>query len=246
MRILSLTILPFLAVGMVQQAQAGDPLADEIVKALTGGNKLEERANTRSLSGSVNKGKSDGREYRARSFVTKQPGSLAPTQATRAIQTVEGTLLIQPGANAAAEVDKNPVIQGATTAAATPVVQPPVKLSYDLYVTFPFGSQELDTTAREKLGSVAEALKHPSLSSKIIQIAGHTDSVGSASKNMRLSMGRAEAVKKFLSVTHGIDSARIRTVGYGETRLKDDKNPTAGVNRRVELVNLGNTIASAN
>lgn len=268
-------IVPGMVLGLAQPAHAGDPLADEIVRALTGGSMLEERANTRSLSGSF--GKSDGpakKSYRARSFVADEPASDAQT---RAIQKVEGTLLIQPGdtdkpgggtdtASAqpqaiqapgflapTAELPsiKAPAIQAPSIQA--PSIQAPSSQtasaplpSYDLYVTFPFASHALTDEAKRKLASVAVALKHPDLADKAIQIAGHTDSVGKAENNMRLSINRAEAVRDYLAANHGIERARIRTVGHGETKLKNKERPRSGVNRRVELVNLGNTIASAN
>jgi len=276
MRKMIWTMVPGMVLGLALPAHAGDPLADEIVRALTGGNKLEERANTRSLSGSFGKSSEPAKKsFRARSFVSGEPASDAQT---RAIQKVKGTLLIQPGDNdKPAGVDtastQPPAIQapGALSPTAdlpsiqapviqTPAVQAPsgktgsgqsqtaaVPLpSYDLYVTFPFASHALTGEAKRKLASVAAALKHPNLADKAIQIAGHTDSVGKAENNMRLSINRAEAVRDYLTANHGIDRARIRTIGHGETKLKDKSRPRSGVNRRVELVNLGNTIASAN
>lgn len=283
MRKMIWTIVPGVVLGLAQPVHAGDPLADEIVRALTGGNKLEQRANTRSLSGSIGKSdETDKKNFRARSFVTGEPASGAQT---RAIQKVKGTLLIQPGDGdkPAGGTDtasvQPPAIQapGALSPTAelpsiqapaikkpsiqTPSIQAPSiqastgnkpaastlpPPSYDLYVTFPFASHTLTDEAKRKLASVAAALKHPSLADKAIQIAGHTDSVGKAEKNMRLSINRAEAVRAHLAASHGIDLARIRTIGYGETKLKDKDRPRSGVNRRVELVNLGNTVASAN
>lgn len=277
MRKMIWTIVPGMVLGLAQPAHAGDPLADEIVRALTGGNKLEERANTRSLSGSFGKSSEPAKKsFRARSFVTGEPASEAQT---RAIQKVKGTLLIQPGDNdkpgggVETASTQPPAIQapGALSPTAdlpsiqAPAIQAPsvqapsIKTgsgqgqtalaplpSYDLYVTFPFASHALTGEAKRKLASVAAALKHPSLADKAIQIAGHTDSVGKAENNMRLSINRAEAVRDYLAANHGIERARIRTVGHGETKLKDKARPRSGVNRRVELVNLGNTIASAN
>lgn len=269
MRTMIWTMVPGMVLGLAQPVHAGDPLADEIVKALTGGNKLEERANTRSLSGSFGKSNESGNkgnEFRARSFVAGEPASKAQT---RAIQKVKGTLLIQPGDSdkSGNDVDtanaQPPAIEAPTVLAPTiqaPTIQAPAVSansgqkqttstpppSYDLYVTFPFASHTLTSEAKQKLASVAAALKHPSLADKDIQIAGHTDSVGKAENNMRLSVNRAEAVRDYLAANHGIERTRIRTIGHGESKLKDKARPTSGVNRRVELVNLGNTIASAN
>ena len=49
-----------------------------------------------------------------------------------------------------------------------------------------------------------------------VKVLGHTDSRGSASLNQRLSLKRANSVKSYL-VSNGIASARIATVGMGES-----------------------------
>jgi len=64
-----------------------------------------------------------------------------------------------------------------------------------------------------------------------IEVAGHTDASGSEQYNQKLSMRRAEAVKNAL-VQQGVNPARIRTFGYGESR-PISSNPAA--NRRVEI-----------
>ena len=50
-----------------------------------------------------------------------------------------------------------------------------------------------------------------------VEISGHTDFVGSKQFNKKLSQKRAAAVKSFL-VSKGVDTRRIKTVGYGEER----------------------------
>jgi outer membrane protein OmpA-like peptidoglycan-associated protein len=70
-----------------------------------------------------------------------------------------------------------------------------------------------------------------------VEIAGHTDNIGSAAYNMQLSQRRAEAVKDFL-VKKGIDPRRIVAKGYGETRpmaSNDDEKEGRELNRRVEF-----------
>lgn len=67
-------------------------------------------------------------------------------------------------------------------------------------------------------------------------VEGHTDSIGSATSNQKLSEARALSVKEFL-VEKGIDADRLRAVGYGETKpiatnmYKDGR----AKNRRVEI-----------
>ncbi len=70
-----------------------------------------------------------------------------------------------------------------------------------------------------------------------IELGGHTDNVGPADYNKKLSERRAQAVKNYL-VEKGIDAARITAVGYGEERplaSNDDELEGRELNRRVEL-----------
>jgi outer membrane protein OmpA-like peptidoglycan-associated protein len=64
-----------------------------------------------------------------------------------------------------------------------------------------------------------------------IEVAGHTDTTGSEQYNQQLSERRAEAVKNAL-VQQGVNPARIRAVGYGESRPISSDN---AMNRRVEI-----------
>lgn len=64
-----------------------------------------------------------------------------------------------------------------------------------------------------------------------IEVGGHTDSTGSEQYNQQLSMRRAEAVKNELA-QQGVNPARIRAVGYGESR---PISSNLAMNRRVEI-----------
>ena len=60
--------------------------------------------------------------------------------------------------------------------------------------------------------------------------------MGSDAYNKRLSQERAQAVVDFL-ISQGIDSSRLRAVGYGESKPVADNGTEEGRerNRRVEL-----------
>ena len=68
-------------------------------------------------------------------------------------------------------------------------------------------------------------------------IEGHTSTVGDAAYNQALSVKRANAVRTLLINEYNLDAARIKAVGYGETRLKNTANTAEAhrVNRRIEV-----------
>lgn len=69
-----------------------------------------------------------------------------------------------------------------------------------------------------------------------IELAGHTDSVGTDEYNMRLSRARAEAVRDAL-IRRGIASDRIALSAYGRSRpiAPNDTDVGRALNRRVEI-----------
>lgn len=69
-----------------------------------------------------------------------------------------------------------------------------------------------------------------------IEIGGHTDQIGDAGSNQRLSQSRATAVLVYLE-GKGVDISNISAVGYGETRPVDTSGTRAGnaLNRRTEF-----------
>ena len=86
------------------------------------------------------------------------------------------------------------------------------------------------------LDAVVWALRaHPQI--LLLEVQGHADERGSAAHNLRLTRDRAAAVKRYL-VGKGIDTARLRTRGYGESRPLDSGHDEAAWsrNRRVEFV----------
>ncbi len=73
----------------------------------------------------------------------------------------------------------------------------------------------------------------------VLEVAGHTDNVGSDGDNMTLSSGRANSVANYFR-GKGVKPERLTTIGYGETRPAADNGSEAGreQNRRVELTLL--------
>lgn len=102
-------------------------------------------------------------------------------------------------------------------------------------VLFATGKSTLLPIAQQKLSDVAKALNDQGYQSLLVE--GHTDSQGSADKNMVLSQERAEAVRSYL-ISQGIPADKIRAQGIGSSRPVADNNTAEGRanNRRVEIV----------
>lgn len=105
-------------------------------------------------------------------------------------------------------------------------------------VFFSTNSAQLDKNSHSELNRLVLLLK--ANAGLKIEIAGHTDNVGSAAANMRLSARRAAAVRQYL-LSQGIEKKRISARGYGETKPVGDNQNEAGrrLNRRVEFGILG-------
>jgi len=73
-----------------------------------------------------------------------------------------------------------------------------------------------------------------------IELSGHTDNIGSKQYNQKLSEARAKAVADYL-IKNGIDSKRIKTVGYGfDKPIASNSTPEGRQrNRRTEMKILG-------
>ncbi|PZU16010.1 MAG: hypothetical protein DI591_08545 [Citromicrobium sp.] len=112
-------------------------------------------------------------------------------------------------------------------------------------VTFGTGSYSISPTFQTTLNQVAQSLQQ--YPSSLVDVYGHTDTVGSATSNQRLSEQRAQAVADYLS-NQGVNRTRIRWQGYGETqlRVRTGDNVAEPLNRRVEIVITPITQADVN
>lgn len=108
-------------------------------------------------------------------------------------------------------------------------------LSRTKSIYFKIGSARLETKSAPLLNALADIIDRcPSL---LIEVSGHTDSVGSNALNQRLSERRAASVSNYL-FAKGIKKDRIISVGYGETRpiAPNDTKRNKWLNRRIEFV----------
>jgi len=104
-------------------------------------------------------------------------------------------------------------------------------------ITFDTGRVDIKSNFTSTLDSVAKVVGE--FDKTVLEVAGHTDSVGAEDANLRLSESRANSVANYLR-GKGIKPERLTTVGYGETRPVGDNATDAGKeqNRRVELTLL--------
>jgi outer membrane protein OmpA-like peptidoglycan-associated protein len=107
-------------------------------------------------------------------------------------------------------------------------------------IYFDFDKASFKTESYNELNKLERMMQqNPDLR---VEIAGHTDNIGTAAYNKQLSQRRAEAVKDFLT-KKGVDPRRITAVGYGKTKplaSNDDEEEGRELNRRVEFKVLGN------
>lgn len=121
----------------------------------------------------------------------------------------------------------------------TPIVKNP-KGGESLALYFEYDRAELHPRALKQLEVIAELMKADP--SKKLRIAGHTDEKGEDDYNIRLSRGRAEAVKKQLAVL-GVPAAQVETTGLGKAQPLSPNKKSDGTddpegrshNRRAEI-----------
>ena len=106
-------------------------------------------------------------------------------------------------------------------------------------IQFNLDSDIIRPVSYKTLGRIADALYHPYLLDYKFLVVGHTDASGKREYNLKLSQRRANAVREALVTTFRISPARVAAVGLGEEQLQDAAQPTAAVNRRVQLLATG-------
>jgi outer membrane protein OmpA-like peptidoglycan-associated protein len=100
-------------------------------------------------------------------------------------------------------------------------------------IEFEFDKDVLKESAYPILDDVVQALNdNPNIA--LVEVEGHTDEQGNDAYNLDLSNRRAATVMRYLR-DHGIDSLRLTSQGYGESRPVDKRHTQDAykVNRRV-------------
>jgi outer membrane protein OmpA-like peptidoglycan-associated protein len=102
-------------------------------------------------------------------------------------------------------------------------------------IQFEYNSAALTESSESGIQMLTEFLqRNPHLK---VELAGHTDNVGSDSYNLKLSSERAEVVRQAL-VDKGIDATRLTAKGYGATQplVPNDSEEHRALNRRTEMI----------
>jgi len=105
-----------------------------------------------------------------------------------------------------------------------------------LDIQFEINQKTVQREAEERIDKVGIFMKKYPKTTAVIE--GHSDEVGNAADNMKLSERRAENVVTYLVDHSGIARSRLKSVGYGETRPLGDNKTEAGrrMNRRINAV----------
>lgn len=137
---------------------------------------------------------------------------------------------------------------GSTKPVAAPVAEPtPVEpvvyeeveevaeaVRVELDVKFDFDKADVKQDSYSDIENLAEFMKQYPQTATTVE--GHTDSVGNAAYNQKLSERRAAAVRDTLVNQFGVEADRVNAVGYGKDRPVADNATSEGraINRRVE------------
>jgi peptidoglycan-associated lipoprotein len=121
----------------------------------------------------------------------------------------------------------------------TRITEMEAAIRFDTPVHFPYDSDELRTEDRPVLERFASVVRQYYPNSTIT-VEGFTDPAGDENYNIDLGRRRADAVRRYLSETGGLDASRVRSVSYGEASNRQIEPGAWGdnglMNRRVALV----------
>lgn len=130
-----------------------------------------------------------------------------------------------------------------------PAPKPWVKVKLQADSLFGFDQDSLQADGKQTLDKLLQELKGVNVDA--VQVTGHTDRLGSAAYNAKLSTRRAEAVRNYLVQVGGMPANLVTASGLGSTQPETSPNECKGmrasqalitclrVDRRVEVQVLG-------
>jgi len=110
-----------------------------------------------------------------------------------------------------------------------------IRVNLDAAVLFDTNKHDLKPQAKASIASVAEVIS--AYPNAVVEISGHTDSIGDTEPNQKLSERRAEAVRAAL-VAAVPGSVKLTTSGFGESQpiATNETEKGRALNRRVEIL----------
>tara|TARA_Y100001958_G_C21241405_1_gene569262 strand:- start:169 stop:1728 length:1560 start_codon:yes stop_codon:yes gene_type:complete len=104
----------------------------------------------------------------------------------------------------------------------------------DLNILFDVGKSDIKPEYYDKLNNLIRYMRYKDFS---IRVEGHTDRQGNSNINKRISLDRANSVKKYI-VSKGISESKVNAIGYGEDRPAYNyigDSEVNELNRRIEI-----------
>ncbi len=102
---------------------------------------------------------------------------------------------------------------------------------------FAYGSMHIQPEFMDTFAQLAKVLRTAGFSKYPVRIEVHTSSLGEAKGNQKVSMGRADSIKRFLTTNGRVDAGRITAVGLGETQpIVEDGPNKEEKNRRIDVI----------
>lgn len=157
-------------------------------------------------------------------FATDNRGKIWKTKTKTELQTIFDTI--------ATTIDYSYILSYVFI---PPTVPQPVVMIFPEAALFDFDKADLKPAGKEQIKAYREDAKSGLSRADKIKITGHTDNIGKADYNMKLSQQRANAVSDYLK-SIGV-TTKIEVVGEGLTRPIFDNRTKEGraQNRRVEV-----------
>lgn len=221
-------ILGLMAVTIPASAQS-DLSVDDLVGLWDKQKELFREAQTNGL------GKTRGLEIVTIDEPADEAAGTGVAVATAPVAATNG----DPAGTAPSDPNRPLTAAATTTVAAAETARPMLvgqlapELQVNLQINFGFDSAALAENEKPKMQKICQAMKQSDV--EVFRIIGHTDTAGSDEYNQRLSLLRANEVKRFLVDDCGIDAARLNPVGMGERLPFNAENTRADENRRVEF-----------
>lgn len=199
-------------VGYMQVVQPNDDLRPEDARIVLGGIQVSLGGTTKRVAPPV---------------AAPEPAPAPPPPPAEELADRDGELELESACPAGMHTDAN---DGCTTS--FDIVEDRIVL--DDVIHFEFDSARIRPVSRPLVYRLAWFLNHhPEIA--LVEVDGHCDAQGTEQYNQTLSEARAASTRELL-VRFGVDDSRLRTAGFGKSRLKVQTVFADPRNRRVELV----------